>query len=107
LVDYLDYHWENIMRMHSPPHPGEILKEDVLPELGLTVGQFAAHLGISRPRLSKVLNGRAGITAEMDLKLSEALGQIPGLWLRMQGAHDLWWAEQSQRQRDAPLRVAA
>lgn len=63
------------MRMHTPPHPGEILKEDVLPELGLTVGQFAAHLGISRPHLSKLLNARAGITAEMDLKLSEALGQ--------------------------------
>lgn len=93
--------------MHNPPHPGEILKEDVLPELGLTVGQFAAHLGISRPHLSKVLNGRAGITAEMDLKLSEALGQPPGLWLRMQTAYDLWQAEQQPRQPVAPLRKAA
>lgn len=58
------------MRMHSPPHPGEILKKDVLPELGLTVGRFATHLGISRPHLSKVPNGRAGIRAEMDLKSS-------------------------------------
>ncbi len=95
------------MRMHTPPHPGEILKEDVLPELGLTVGQFAAHLGISRPHLSKVLNGRAGITAEMDIKLSEALGQPPGLWLRMQTSYDLWQAEQQPRQPVVPLRAEA
>ena len=54
------------MNMHSPPHPGEILKEDVLSELGRTVGEFAAHLGISRPHLSKILNGHAGNNAEMD-----------------------------------------
>ena len=95
------------MRMHNPPHPGEILKEDVLPKLGLTVGQFAAHLGVSRPHFSKVLNGRAGVTAEMDLKLSEALGQPPGLWIRMQAAYDLWQAEQRPRQHVAPLRDAA
>lgn len=95
------------MRMHNPPHPGEILKEDVLPDLGLTVGQLAAHLGVSRPHLSKVLNGRAGITAEMDLKLSEALGQPPGLWVRMQAAYDLWQAEQQPRTPVAPLREAA
>ncbi|MHB9119613.1 MAG: HigA family addiction module antitoxin [Burkholderiales bacterium] len=94
------------MRMHNPPHPGEILKEDVLPELGLTVGEFAAHLGVSRPHLSKLLNQRAGITAEMDLKISEALGQTPGLWIRMQAAYDLWQAEQQPRQPVAPLRVA-
>jgi addiction module HigA family antidote len=95
------------MRMHNPPHPGEILKEDVLPELGLTVGDFAAHLGVSRPHLSKLLNQRAGITAEMDLKISEALGQAPGLWIRMQAAYDLWQAEQRPRQPVAPLRQAA
>ena len=63
------------MRMYNPPHPGEILKEDVLPELGLTVGQLAEHLGVSRPHLSRVLNGHAGISADMDLRFSEALGQ--------------------------------
>lgn len=91
------------MRMFNPPHPGGILKEDVLPEIGLTVGNFAAHLGISRPHLSKVLNCRASITAEMDLKLSEAFGQPPGLWLRMQVAYDLWQAEQQPRQHVARL----
>jgi len=49
------------MRMHNPPHPGEILKEEVLPELGLTVGQLAEHLGVSRPHLSRALN--AGVTS--------------------------------------------
>ncbi|MBZ0091140.1 MAG: HigA family addiction module antidote protein [Sulfuricellaceae bacterium] len=81
------------------------MKEDVLPELGLTVGEFTAHLGVSRPHLSKLLNQRAGITAEMDLKISEALGQTPGLWIRMQAAYDLWQAEQQSRQPVAPLRV--
>lgn len=95
------------MRMHNPPHPGEILKEDVLQELGLTVGEFAAHLGVSRPHLSKVLNQHAGITAEMDLKLSEALGQPPGLWIRMQASYDLWQAEQRPRQPVPRLRTAA
>lgn len=95
------------MRMHNPPHPGEILKEDVLPELGLTVGAFAAHLGITRPHLSKLLNRHAGITAEMDIRISEALDQPPGMWLRMQAAYDLWQAEQQPRQPVASLRVAA
>jgi len=95
------------MRMHNPPHPGEILKEDVLPELGLTVGQLADHLGVTRPHLSKILNGRGGITAEMDLRISEALGQPPGLWIRMQVAYDLWQAEQQPRRHVAPLKAAA
>ena len=94
------------MSMHNPPHPGEILKEDVLPSLGLTVGEFAAHLGVSRPHLSKILNAHAGISAEMDLKLSEAFAQPPGLWLRMQAAYDLWQASQAQREPVRPL-VAA
>ena len=67
------------MPMHNPPHPGEILKEDVLPDLGLTVGELAAHLGISRPHFSRGLNGHTGISADMGLRLSEALRQAPGL----------------------------
>lgn len=95
------------MRMHNPPHPGEILKEDVLPELGLTVGGLAAHLGVSRPHLSRVLNGHAGISADMDLRLSEALAQTPGLWLKMQAAHDLWQASRKRRKPIPPLPKAA
>lgn len=63
------------------------------------MGEFAAHLGVSRPHFSKPLNQRAGITAEMDIRLSEALGQPPGLWLRMQTAYDLWQASQKPRAR--------
>ena len=95
------------MRMHNPPHPGEILKEDVLPELGPTVGQLAAHLGVSRPHLSRVLNGHAGISADMDLRFSEALGQTPGLWLKMQAAYDLWQAQRLRRKSVPTLRKAA
>jgi antitoxin HigA-1 len=98
---------ERIMRMHNPPHFGEIIKQDVLLELGLTVGDFAAHLGVSRPHLSKILNGHASVTADMDLKLSEALSQPPGLWLRMQASYDLWQAEQRSRIRVKPLRLVA
>jgi addiction module HigA family antidote len=83
------------------------LKEDVLPELGLTVGELAAHLGVSRPHLSRVLNGHAGISADMDLRLSEALGQTPGLWLKMQAAYDLWQAGCQRRKPVPPLRKAA
>ncbi len=95
------------MRMHNPPHPGEILKEDVLPELGLTVGQLAEHLGVSRPHLSRVLNGHAGISADMDLRLSEAFAQTPGLWLKMQASYDLWQAQRQRRKPVPPLRKAA
>lgn len=95
------------MRMHNPPHPGQILKEDVLPELGLTVGELAAHLGVSRPHLSRVLNGHAGISADVDLRLSEALGQMPGLWLKMQAAYDLWQASRQRRKPIPPLPKAA
>lgn len=88
------------MAMHNPPHPGEIQKSDVLPDLALSVGQFASLLGVSRPHLSKLINCRASVTADMDIRLSEALGQSPGLWIRMQAAYDLWQAE--QRPRDNP-----
>ena len=62
------------MQMFNPPHPGRILR-DVLPEIPMTVTQFAKHLGISRVTLSRVINGRAGITPEMSIKLSEAFRQ--------------------------------
>ena len=95
------------MPTHNPPHPGEILKEDVLPELGLTVGELAAHLDVSRPHLSRILNGHAGISADMDLRLSEALRQAPGLWLNMQAAYDLWQAQRQRRKPVPPLPRAA
>lgn len=79
-------------RMHNPAHPGEVLRE-WLPE-GMTVTEAAKELQISRVMLSKVLNGRAGITAGMALRLAAWLGTSPDLWLGMQTQFDLWQAEQ-------------
>jgi antitoxin HigA-1 len=86
----------DITRMHNPPHPGETLREDILPELGLTVTEAALQLGVTRAALSRVLNGRAGISPEMALRLEAWLGADNGgradLWLAMQSAYDLWQA---------------
>lgn len=82
-------------RMHNPPHPGETLREDVLPALGLTVTQAAAELGINRVTLSRVLNGKAGISIDLALRLESWLdGPTAENWLKGQLAYDLWQAEQ-------------
>ncbi|MBX3666096.1 MAG: HigA family addiction module antidote protein [Burkholderiales bacterium] len=86
-------------RMHNPPHPGETLHEDVLPALGLTVTEAAAQLGVTRVALSRVLNGRAGISPEMALRIEKWLGVENGgradVWLAEQTAHDLWQARKA------------
>lgn len=78
----------------NPPHPGELLREDVLPALGLSVTQAAAQLGVTRVALSRVLNGRAGISPEMALRLEAWLGvENAGradIWVAQQAAYDLW-----------------
>lgn len=79
-------------RMHNPPHPGELLRE-FIPD-GMTVTQAAGRLGVTRQALSAILNGHAGISADMALRLSQALGTSAEMWLRMQVAFDLWSAEQ-------------
>ena len=92
------------MRMHNPAHPGEVLREQIGT---LSVTKFAAHLGVSRVALSRLLNGNAGISAQMALKLSEALGTSPELWLNMQTQFDLWKASQEKRKKISRLKVAA
>lgn len=77
-----------------PIHPGEILREDVLPALGISVSEAARELRISRQMLHNVLNGRASVTPEMALRIGKFCGNGPALWLRMQQARDLWEAEQ-------------
>lgn len=94
-------------RMHQPSHPGEILKEDVLPDLGITVTDAAAQLGVTRVALSRVLNGQAGISAEMALRLGDWVGNGAEIWLRMQAAYDLWKAAQKPRPRIKLARAAA
>ena len=81
--------------MHNPAHPGELLRE-YLPE-GMSVGEAAARLGVSRQAFSALLNGRAGVSAEMALRLSRALGTSPEMWLSMQVAYDLWKAGKSTK----------
>ncbi len=80
--------------MHNPPHPGEILKEDYLEPLGLSVTEACQGLGISRKGLSEILNGRTGISPAMAIKLAKAFGTTPELWLNLQVQHDLWHARQ-------------
>jgi addiction module HigA family antidote len=84
-------------RMHDPPHPGEILKQDVLPALGLSVTEAASRLGMSRVAFSRVLNGRAGISADLALRLADWLPPSAESWLRMQASFDLWRAEHKPR----------
>jgi len=84
--------------MHNPPHPGETLREDILPALGLTVTEAARQLGITRTALSRILNGHAGISPEMARRIEAWLGPDRGgraeVWLGMQVDYDLWIAEQ-------------
>jgi addiction module HigA family antidote len=87
-------------KMHNPPHPGETLREDVLPALGLTVTEAAQQLGISRVALSRVLHGKAAISVDLARRLEIWLGgsqRGPSAesWLRGQIAYDLWQAEQT------------
>lgn len=92
-------------RMHNPPHPGEVLRDTVLAEL--SVSDFARRLGVSRVALSRVINGRAAVSAEMAIRLSAALGGSAESWLRMQAAYDLWHASKRRRPKIAPLKLAA
>ena len=82
---------------HPPIHPGEVLREDVLPALGLSVSETAQRLGISRQQLHRVLACTHPITTEMALRIGKFAGNGPGLWLRMQQAYDLWHAEQRMK----------
>ena len=88
-------------RMLNPAHPGEVLRE-WLPE-GMTVTKAAEELQVSRVTLSKVLNGKAGVTAGMALRLSVWLGTSPDVWLGMQTQWELWQAEQQPRPNIRPL----
>jgi antitoxin HigA-1 len=93
------------MNMHNPAHPGEMLM-GWLEDLSVSVTAFAAHLGISRVMLSRVLHCHAAVSADMDLRLSEALGTTPGFWLAMQTQRDLWTAKQTAKERKRIGRMA-
>ena len=83
------------MRMHNPPHPGEVLRELCLEPRGLSVTRAAKALGVSRKTLSAILNGRAGVSPEMAIRLGRAFGTTAESWLNQQIQYDLWVASQS------------
>ncbi len=92
--------------MHNPPHPGEVLRDGVFADTGLTVSDFARHLGVTRVALSRVLNGRAGVSADMAVRLAAALGGSAESWLHMQANYDLWQVRRRSRVRIARLDCA-
>ena len=95
-----------MFRMHNPPHPGEELKDTVLrPDGGITVTEFARLLGVSRVSLSRVVNGRAAVSAELAIRLAAALGGSAESWLLMQSAYDLWHAKKRRRPKIQRLRL--
>jgi antitoxin HigA-1 len=80
--------------MHDPAHPGEVIREDCLKPLGLTVTEAAAGLGVTRKTLSDLLNGHSGVSSEMAIRLEKAGWGSAESWLRMQLARNLWEARQ-------------
>ena len=94
-------------RMHNPAHPGEVLRDTVLGANGLSVSEFARKLHVSRVALSRVVNGRAAVSADMALRLAAALGGSAESWLQMQASYDLWKASKKARPKVEPLKIAA
>ncbi len=85
------------MLMYNPPHPGEVIRELCLEPLGLSVTEAAEALGVSRKTLSAIINGRAGISPEMAIRLSIAFDTTAESWLNQQTQYDLWNAEQHRK----------
>jgi addiction module HigA family antidote len=86
-----------MMQMYNPPHPGEILRELCIEPLGISITEAAKALGVSRKTLSAILNGRAGISPEMALRLSLAFDTSPESWLNQQTQYDLWETRQKSK----------
>ncbi len=90
------------MPMKNPPHPGSAIKYDCLEPLGLTVTAGARVLGVARPTLSNVINGKAAISPEITIRLEKAFGSTADAWLRMQAAYDL--AQARKREKDIKVK---
>jgi antitoxin HigA-1 len=94
------------MKMHNPPHPGEIIKGLWLDPMDISITDAAEALGVSRKTLSKIVNGKGSVTPEMAVRLSIALGGSPESWLGHQAAYDLWQIEQHKSNLNvAPLLI--
>ena len=83
------------MTMHNPPHPGAFIQEVYLAPNEISCRELALNLGVAASTLSRILNGTSGISPEMALRLSKALGRSPESWLTMQDNYDLWQAKQT------------
>ncbi len=88
------------MAMHNPPHPGEFIQEVYLEPNELSARELASKLGVAPSTLNRILKGTSGISPEMALRLSKAIGRSPESWLAMQDSHDLWQARQVVDLRD-------
>lgn len=87
------------MRMYNPPHPALKIRDDIIPALGITVTKAAEQLGVNRVTLSKLINGKSAITADMAIRLHKWLGKnspSPESWLHQQANYDLWQAQQKE-----------
>ena len=91
-------------QMFNPPHPGLVLRERIG---GMNVTHLAKHLGVARITLSKIVNCKAGISADMSLRLSEAFGMSPSFWYDMQADYDMWQAKSRKRPGVPRLKEAA
>lgn len=97
-------------RVHNPPHPGEVLRDGVFTDTGITITEFAKRIGVTRVMLSRVLNCKVGVSADMAVRLAAALGGSAESWLHMQANYDLWRAKKSLKQAVAkfePIKLAA
>jgi|ERR1700674_160133 len=97
-------------RMHNPPHPGEVLRDGVFADGDVSVTDAAEALGVTRVSLSRVLNAKAGVSAEMSVRLGKWLGTGPEVWINMQAQYDLSKAEQALKRlvtKIPPLKRAA
>ena len=93
--------------MYNPPHSGRILKEDILPELNISITEAATQLSVSRVALSRVINGKAAISAEMAIRLEAWIsGPTAETWVRMQAEYDLWQARQKPRPTITPIEIS-
>ena len=88
--------------MYNPPHPGELIQE-YMEGLGLTVTALASHLKVTRAALSRIVNGKAAVSADMALRLGAALNSRPDLWVKLQADYDLWQAGKKLRVKIAPI----
>jgi len=88
---------ESLGRMHSPAHPGEILKAMYLEPMGVSITKAADALGVSRKHVSAIVNGRVPVTPDMAVRLAGVFGTEPEIWINLQAQHDLWVVSKQTR----------